>query len=69
VKRNVQSYLETTLASLFDNMVEGEKNDSLVIVLVAENNLQDHVTSGLLEIISPPDEFYPNMTQLKQTLG
>lgn len=83
VKRNVQSYLETTLASLFDNMVEGEKNDSLVIVLVAETNLPDvaiisslvgekfseHIKSGLLEIISPPDEFYPNMTQLKQTLG
>ena len=34
-------FQETTLASLFDNMVEGEKNDSLVIVLVAETNLPD----------------------------
>ena len=34
-------FQETTLASLFDNMVEGEKNDSLVIVLVAENKLPD----------------------------
>ena len=34
-------FQETTLASLFINMVEGEKNDSLVIVLVAETNLPD----------------------------
>ena len=34
-------FQETTLASLFDNMVEGEKNDSLVIVFVAETNFQD----------------------------
>ena len=34
-------FQETTLASLFDNMVEGEKNDSLVIVFVAETNLPD----------------------------
>ena len=34
-------FQENTLNSLFNNMVEGEKNDSLVIVLVAENNLPD----------------------------
>ena len=25
--------------------------------------------AGLLEIISPPSEFYPDFTKLKQTLG
>ena len=36
VKRESQSYLLSTLASLIDSMNEEEKNDTLIIVFVAE---------------------------------
>lgn len=29
----------------------------------------EHVDQGLLEVISPPQQFYPNMTNLRLTLG
>jgi alpha-1,3-mannosylglycoprotein beta-1,4-N-acetylglucosaminyltransferase A/B len=28
-----------------------------------------HIERGVLEVISPPSEFYPNMTSLRPTLG
>ncbi len=36
---NVQSYLEITLRSVFDNMSEDEMSDCLVVVFVAETDL------------------------------
>ena len=84
VKRGSQSYLEQTLRSIFDNMSEADAADSLVILMVAEPFDPDHVkkvaemvtasfqtqlASGLLEIIAPPAEFYPDMNNLRQTLG
>ena len=29
----------------------------------------EHVQNGLLEVISPPEEFYPDLDNLRQTLG
>lgn len=29
----------------------------------------EHLESGLLEVISPPESFYPDMNNLRQTLG
>ena len=34
-----------------------------------QKQFQKHLDSGLMEIISPPAEFYPDFTGLKQTLG
>ncbi len=83
VKRDHQSYLQTTLRSIFNNLNPEDANDVLVVVFVAETDL-DYVTSiarsikdsfsqqldeGLLEVISPPAEYYPNWSTLKQTLG
>ena len=35
----------------------------------AHNLIFDISESGLMEVISPPLEFYPDMTSLKKTLG
>ena len=83
VKREVQSYLVSTLESIFNNMNAKEISDTLVIILISETNLDfvhqvlaeiqtkhsHHLESGALEVISPPSEFYPNMTALRETLG
>lgn len=83
VRRQYQSYLVTTLQSVVDNMTQDEMNDSLIIVFIAETEpdfvyqissdiqkqFQKHLESGLMELISPPAEFYPNLSNLKKTLG
>ncbi|XP_064104002.1 LOW QUALITY PROTEIN: alpha-1,3-mannosyl-glycoprotein 4-beta-N-acetylglucosaminyltransferase A-like [Macrobrachium nipponense] len=83
VKRQVQSYLMTTLRNLIDSMSIEEMEECIIVVFVAEWDLDyvhqvasqierqfpEHLESGLLEVISPPEEFYPNMDKLKQTLG
>ena len=84
VKRQSQSYLEQTLKSIFDNMDVEDANDSLVILMIAEPFDQNYVkkvaetvaasfkaqlASGLLEIIAPPPEFYPDLNNLRLTFG
>ncbi|KAK8772221.1 hypothetical protein V5799_024534 [Amblyomma americanum] len=83
VKREVQSYLMSTLQNLINNMSPEERMISLIVVFIAETNLsyvmkqakeikeelKEHVESGLLEIISPPQSYYPNMDELPETLG
>uniref|UniRef100_A0A0L8IE55 Alpha-1,3-mannosyl-glycoprotein 4-beta-N-acetylglucosaminyltransferase A n=1 Tax=Octopus bimaculoides TaxID=37653 RepID=A0A0L8IE55_OCTBM len=84
IKRDKVSYLRRTLHSLIDGLNEEEREDCLIIVFVAEPwNLQyvkevgdqiykefhSSVDSGLLEVISSPPEFYPNLDNLKRTLG
>jgi len=83
VRREYQSYLIPTLQSVFDNMEKDDMDDTLVIIFIAETDpdnvyqitseiqgqFTQHLTSGLLEVISPPSEFYPDMTNLRQTLG
>ncbi|KAK0176821.1 hypothetical protein PV328_000925 [Microctonus aethiopoides] len=83
VKRQVQSYLLATLKNLLDSMSSEEMADTLIIVVVAETDL-DYVSYvakqievhfpveteiGLVEVISPSPSYYPNFTQLKNTLG
>lgn len=83
VKREVQSYLMSTLQNLINNMSPEERRISLIVVFIAETDLSyvmeqskeikqelsEHVESGLLEIISPPASFYPDMDHLPETLG
>ena len=83
VKRDHQSYLQSTLKSIFDNLQPEDVKDTLIVVFVGETDpdfvlavyksikadFEAQLESGILEVISPPAEFYPNWTSLKQTLG
>ncbi|OTF75130.1 alpha-1,3-mannosyl-glycoprotein, partial [Euroglyphus maynei] len=83
VKRLVESYLISTLRDLIKNLSPIEQKQSLFVVFIAENdpeffqktaseiirNFEEQIDSGLIEIISPPAEYYPNFSNLKQTLG
>ena len=79
IKREKTSYLLETLKSLFDSMNDLEKLDALVVVIIAELEDQSFVQNtielinkahkyeldiGLLEVIVPPVEYYPNFSRL-----
>ena len=82
VKRDHQSYLQTTLKSIFNNLQPEDERDTLVIVFIAETEMKfvasvaksikdsfsEQLESGILEVISPPVEYYPNWSGLRQTL-
>uniref|UniRef100_A0A8C5N5M6 Alpha-1,3-mannosyl-glycoprotein 4-beta-N-acetylglucosaminyltransferase A n=1 Tax=Gouania willdenowi TaxID=441366 RepID=A0A8C5N5M6_GOUWI len=71
VKRKVKSYLSETLRSLIDKLSPEEKLDCVIIVFVGEVRVVYKLTviSGLLEVISPPAAYYPDLTNLKETFG
>lgn len=84
IKRPIQSYLIDTIRSLIDGLSEDERAEALLIVMVAEPNdleyakkvhadvreaFADHLDTGLLEVISPHPTFYPNLDNVKETLG
>ncbi|XP_069670865.1 alpha-1,3-mannosyl-glycoprotein 4-beta-N-acetylglucosaminyltransferase A isoform X1 [Periplaneta americana] len=83
VKREVQSYLLATLQNLVDSMTEEEAADSLIVIFIAEVDQEyvlqvakqieyqfsEQVESGLIEVISPPASYYPDMENLRETLG
>ncbi|XP_032665148.1 alpha-1,3-mannosyl-glycoprotein 4-beta-N-acetylglucosaminyltransferase B isoform X3 [Odontomachus brunneus] len=83
VKREVQSYLMATLKNLLDRMNAAEIADTLIIVLVAETDM-DYVTyvakqievqfpseceAGVIDVISPSSSYYPDLSRLRDTLG
>uniref|UniRef100_A0A8C0FVU5 MGAT4 family member D n=1 Tax=Bubo bubo TaxID=30461 RepID=A0A8C0FVU5_BUBBB len=81
VKREKQHYLINTLHSLLYEFSEEQKNDSVIIIFVAEVSLHGkmqystakpfprEIQSGVLEVISPPASYYPDLSNLKQTFG
>lgn len=83
VKRDHQSYLQSTLRSIFNNIEAEDEKDTLVVIFVAETDLEfvasvaksikasfsPQLDSGILEVVSPPLEYYPDWSDLKQTLG
>ncbi|KAJ8015637.1 hypothetical protein DPEC_G00028170 [Dallia pectoralis] len=83
VKRQKQSYLVNTLHSLLFDLSPSERNDTVIIVFVAEmdieyvksvgelikKNFPRDVHSGLLEVVSPSQNFYPNFSRLRETFG
>uniref|UniRef100_A0A8C6TR42 MGAT4 conserved region domain-containing protein n=1 Tax=Neogobius melanostomus TaxID=47308 RepID=A0A8C6TR42_9GOBI len=83
VKRDKQSYLVNTLESLLYELTPSQSQDLLIIVFVAETDYSyvtsvaetistsfpKEVESGLLEVVSPPEHYYPNFTTLKETFG
>lgn len=84
IRREGADYLVQTVTSLIEGMSTEEQKMCLIIVFVAEpwdknyaeevgkhlnSQFQTHFESGLLEVISPPAEFYPDMDNLKLTFG
>ncbi|XP_064417378.1 alpha-1,3-mannosyl-glycoprotein 4-beta-N-acetylglucosaminyltransferase B-like [Latimeria chalumnae] len=83
VKREKESYLLNTIKSLFFAMSPEQKNDCIIIIFVAETDAQyvnkvtedikttfpEEVQSGILEVISPPASYYPDLSNLKETFG
>uniref|UniRef100_A0A8C3ALW8 Alpha-1,3-mannosyl-glycoprotein 4-beta-N-acetylglucosaminyltransferase A n=1 Tax=Cyclopterus lumpus TaxID=8103 RepID=A0A8C3ALW8_CYCLU len=83
VKRKVKSYLAETLRSLIDKLSPEEKLDCVIIVYVGETDVDyvhsvvaglekefsTELSSGLLEVISPPAAYYPELANLKETFG
>lgn len=83
VKRDKQSYLLGTLQNLIQNMSDEEQNETMIVVFIGETDtdyvqlvskqievrFSAYVESGLIEVLSPPLSYYPNMERLKQTLN
>ncbi|KAM9173606.1 alpha-1,3-mannosyl-glycoprotein 4-beta-N-acetylglucosaminyltransferase A isoform 2-T3 [Pangshura tecta] len=83
VKRKVKSYLTETLHSLIDKLSPEEKLDCVMVVFIGETDLDyvhsvvaslekefsTEISSGLVEIISPPATYYPDLTNLRETFG
>ncbi|XP_047208652.1 alpha-1,3-mannosyl-glycoprotein 4-beta-N-acetylglucosaminyltransferase B-like isoform X2 [Girardinichthys multiradiatus] len=83
VKREKQSYLTSTLSSLLSGLTSSESKDLLIIIFVAETdldyvnsivqnlskNFSKEVQSGLLEVVSPSQYYYPNFSIIKETFG
>ncbi|KAM4900568.1 alpha-1,3-mannosyl-glycoprotein 4-beta-N-acetylglucosaminyltransferase-like protein MGAT4D isoform 3-T5 [Sylvia borin] len=83
VKREKQNYLIDTLNSLLYELSEEQKKDCVIIIFIAEvdaeyvksvaesvkTSFPREVQSGVLEVISPPASYYPDLSNLKETLG
>nr|XP_026500609.1 alpha-1,3-mannosyl-glycoprotein 4-beta-N-acetylglucosaminyltransferase A [Vanessa tameamea] len=83
VKRDKQSYLMITLEHLISGLQEKDKNDTLIVVLVGETDLEyvltlardieiefeKEVETGMIEVISPSATYYPDLDDLPLTLG
>ncbi|XP_037833444.1 alpha-1,3-mannosyl-glycoprotein 4-beta-N-acetylglucosaminyltransferase B [Kryptolebias marmoratus] len=83
VKREVHSYLTDTLSSLMSELSPAEKDDCVIVVLIAEadqqyasgvaDNLKQlfpaEIQSGLLEVVSPSAHFYPDFSRLRESFG
>ncbi|KAG8438973.1 hypothetical protein GDO86_005236 [Hymenochirus boettgeri] len=83
VKREVHSYLTDTLNSLISELNQQEKEDCVIVVLIAETDAQyatavaeniktifpNEIQSGLLEVISPSPHFYPDFSRLRESFG
>jgi alpha-1,3-mannosylglycoprotein beta-1,4-N-acetylglucosaminyltransferase A/B len=83
VKRDHQSYLQSTLRSIFNNISPEDTEDTLVVVFIAETepsfvasvaksinaSFSAQIEAGILDVISPPPEYYPDWSSLKPTLG
>ncbi|KAF9797221.1 hypothetical protein SFRURICE_006203, partial [Spodoptera frugiperda] len=83
VKRDKESYLMVTLTHLVTELSPADVNNTLIVVMVGETELDyvlqiarqietmfpNQVDSGLIEVISPRDSYYPDFEKLPVTLG
>ncbi|XP_064545961.1 alpha-1,3-mannosyl-glycoprotein 4-beta-N-acetylglucosaminyltransferase B-like [Drosophila montana] len=74
VQRRKQSYLRSTLYNLIENMKAEEQNETLIIVYIGETDgevikrivhqielsFRAHIASGLIDIIAPAPDYYPD---------
>ena len=74
---------QSTLRSIFNNIQPEDESDTLVVIFIAETDINfvketansikvsfaPQLESGILEVISPPLEYYPEWSNLKRTLG
>ena len=74
---------QSTLRSIFNNIQPEDESDTLVVIFIAETDLSfvqetansiklgfaPQLESGILEVVSPPVEYYPDWSNLKRTLG
>jgi alpha-1,3-mannosylglycoprotein beta-1,4-N-acetylglucosaminyltransferase A/B len=79
IKREKEDYLPTTLQSLFENMNLEESKKCLVIIYIGDINetivmktinlIQTEfgvqLDNGLLEIVAPDPNFFPNNSKLR----
>ena len=75
--------LQSTLKSIFKNIQDKDESDTLVVIFIADtdwsfvtetaNLLKAEFAlqfeSGILDLISPPQEYYPDWSSLRLTLG
>ena len=75
--------LQSTLKSIFKNIQDKDESDTLVVIFIADtdwsfvtetaNLLKAEFAlqfeSGILDLISPPPEYYPDWSSLRLTLG
>lgn len=84
VKRSVHNYLNETLYSLTSNLFDDELERLLIVVFVGElqdtawsdqlfealrRDYAYWIDRGVLEVIAPPSDFYPDLDVLVPTLG
>ncbi|XP_073957531.1 alpha-1,3-mannosyl-glycoprotein 4-beta-N-acetylglucosaminyltransferase A-like [Choristoneura fumiferana] len=83
VKRDKESYLLVTLTHLITGMTEADLNDTMIMVMVGESDLEfvintarqietmfpKEVESGLIEVLSPSPSYYPDFDSIEPTLG
>jgi len=83
VRRQQRSYLMATLSSMISGLTAAEEKDALIIVFIGEedDNYVNEISSsiqkrftraldiGLLEVVSPPNHYYPNLDTLPSTFG
>ena len=83
VRRPVESYLLSTISNLIDNMTPEEMGKALLVIFIAETDMtyvtsqaaeieeqfSRFIESGLIEIVSPPAAYYPDLQHLPATLG
>lgn len=80
IKREKTSYLLETIKSLLDAIKPNEKQDILIIIMIAELNDQEYIEKtinsisqlykneieqGILDVIVPPNEYYPNLNDIQ----
>ncbi|KAH8371948.1 hypothetical protein KR093_009431, partial [Drosophila rubida] len=79
---NNNNYLVDTLTLLIENMNEYHRRSSLIVVFIGETNATvvhhiwlgineyfgDALDEGLIEVITPPDDYYPDFNELYVTL-
>ncbi|XP_050407809.1 alpha-1,6-mannosyl-glycoprotein 4-beta-N-acetylglucosaminyltransferase [Patella vulgata] len=83
INRTGDTYLLNTIESLVSSMSESEKKDVIILIFLADTDqavksvlsteimkkFQEHIVSGLIQLIQAPASFYPNNHIKRLTYG